>query len=430
MTRDALGTLGDAVGSLDKRAINCRNTEEYIAGAEEVFRSFGGRSYPSDEFFRQVSGVLAAISDIVTDPCLSAESREEICLAANARPLSPRDFNATVRDGALWRRKGGGISPERVHVTNFGHTILNAENAFVARLIAELSSMLGKYCSVCSEAAKSIGDDGALKENSQAFVQAYMRLNHLHAKARRLMNTPFYRQLSAASDRGAELSASNVLCHEPRYRKCYKFYLRRHICADQTAILSMLSAYYSALLAVRLWRLGYIVESKGEPFDAYTAFVRPVRFLRGDFEITLTALPCSGGARVDVYNRKFAPSRFNPSAGIVFFGEETDAERETFVKQFSAVTVAAISGSRYVRLDGGESTVCGLQGEDETADRYIADRTACARAEEGIYSRLCPNCRGTSVTLSDGLYTCPDCGAAYAFSGGEMWMVRQGRVNI
>ena len=64
MTRDALGTLGDAVGSLDKRAINCRNMEEYIAGAEEVFRSFGGRSYPSDEFFRQVSGVLAAISDI------------------------------------------------------------------------------------------------------------------------------------------------------------------------------------------------------------------------------------------------------------------------------------------------------------------------------------------------------------------------------
>ena len=181
---------------------------------------------------------------------------------------------------------------------------------------------------------------------------------------------------------------------------------------------------------MRLWRLGYIVESNGEPFDAYTAFASPDRFLRGDFEITLTALPCSGGARVDVYNRKFAPSRFNPSAGIVFFGEETDAERETFVKQFSAVTVAAISGSRYVRLDGGESTVCGLQGEDETADRYIADRTACAKAEEGIYSRLCPNCRGTSVTLSDGLYTCPDCGAAYAFSGGEMWIVRQGRVNI
>lgn len=429
MTEGQLKALGAAVGALNKIAENCKSVDEYAAWAQGISGRLSGISPISDmRFFCEIGSLLVVMADIISDPYLTPKSEHDVILAATARSLSPRDFSMTVRDSALWRRKGKVMLPERVHVTAFEHEIENAENFFVARVMRTVSSMLGEYAAVYAAAAKSIGRDGTLTENSEAFIQAYFRLNYLIKKLGRLMDTRFYRRLSSSSARSDGVEPTNVLCHEPRYRKCYKFYLRRNISADKSPVCDMLAAYFSSLMAARLKGLGFrlLSEERDRKLTAYNAFSSPVRFISDEFEITLTANCSDGFAKVDVFNRAFGRSAFNPARGIVLFTGETDFEGAAQRNTHGAVTVAAISPCGYARLDEGASFVGGLQDEVQIVGRYLADRMTCAKAQEEIYSHLCPNCKGTSVTEDDGLYVCADCGTRYAFSRGRMWIVRRG----
>ena len=293
MTEGQLKALGAAVGALNKIAANCKSVDEYAAWAQGISGRLSGRSPISDmRFFCEIGSLLVVMADIISDPYLTPKSEHDIILAATARSLSPRDFSMTVRDSALWRRKGKDMLPERVHVTAFEHEIENAENFFVARVMRTLSSMLGEYAAVYAAAAKSIGRDGTFTENSEAFIQAYVRLNYLIKKLGRLMDTRFYRRLSSSSARSDGVEPTNVLCHEPRYRKCYKFYLRRNISADKSPVCDMLAAYFSALMAARLKGLGFrlLSEEGDRKLTAYNAFSSPVRFIS---ELTAIALKSS-----------------------------------------------------------------------------------------------------------------------------------------
>lgn len=428
MTEHQLKALSDAVTSLDKVADCNTDGEEYIVRAAQLIGSLRGISPSSDKRSSyETEEILGVIADIVNDPYLIARCEEEIVLAANARSLSPRDFNSTVKDGALWRRQSGRMLPESVHSSHYIHVLENAENYFITRLIRLIYSELGEYMLLYSAAANGIESDGTLRENSTEFERAYSYISALYKRVRRLMNTDFYSRLSERCFNEEIPLSSNILCLETRYRKCFKFYRRRRICADQSEVRSQLTAYFSAIIASRLCARGFkpTFSPCDKKFTAVTAFSSPVRFVSGDFEVTYIACPDKGYARIEVYNPLFERSAFNPSVGVVFFEDGADIKRIAPRRAEGATTVAVISPWGYLR--DGIFAAEGLQDERQIIDRYLSDRMTCIRAEKTIYSHLCPVCKGHSVTCSDDLYICSDCGAAYALSRGRMWIISKGK---
>lgn len=420
--------ISRALKDLAQIASGCADEGEYAIKVSPRAGKISAMPLSADiAYFGGAGEVLAAIEDIVSDPYVEVRREEEIVLASCARPLSPRDFAQTVADGRLWRRKRGGMSPEYVRSSRTVDDFENAENYFIARLLCDIRSELSEYREIYSSAAKRLDCGDAAVGNSPLFGRAFALLDGVYSRAARLMRSSFFLRLSPRL-REVELpSPTNVLLDEPRYNKCLRFSVRRHICAAQSQISPQIAACFAALLSARLTSLGFRVEGRrsGGEFGITSAFSSPVGFVGENFSVGLKVDYAEGRADLSFFCRDFARSRFNPVKEEVFFcgnpSPENLADGRSMPHRF-----VLVSPRGYAEICGESRRTEWFRDFGELVSRYISERMTLIAADGAVYSRICPSCGGRSVVCTDGLYICADCGTEYALAKGKMWLVRRG----
>ncbi len=428
VTKELFEQISRALKELAQIASTCADEGEYATKVALRAGKICTLPLSADiAFFDGAEEVLAAVSEIVSDPYVEVRREEEIVLASCARPLSPRDFALTVSDGRLWRRKRGGMSPEYVRSSRLVDDFENAENYFVARLVCDIRSQLSEYREIYSSAAKRLDCGGAVGGNSPLFGRAFALLDGVCSRAARLMQSQFFLRLSPRLKEFELPSPTNVLLDEPRYKKCYRYSVRRQICADQSQIYPQIAACFSALFSSRLLSLGFGAEGRrsGGEFGIFSAFSSPVRFEGEKFSVGLKVDYAEGCADIVFFCRAFARSPFNPVTERVFFCENVCSESAAGGRSLPQ-RYALVSPRGYAEICGESRRTEWFRDFGELVSRYIAERTALIAADGAVYSRICPSCGGRSVRCADGLYVCADCGTEYALGKGTMWLVGRG----
>ena len=200
---------------------------------------------------KELSSLLDTYLAISMSPHRKSEREDVIIRSELASELTPDQFRATTLDPSLWRmRKNGRFAPEYVHSSEYLDSLLTYENRAVHFIFAlirnrlsaleeqgvkdegnSLEKLFQSPLSIFPEKGplSSIGKDGKAiakylsqeKEDDEG-----KELTKALSKAKRLSLSSFSKTLDRERKEIAlPLEPTNILVHDPRYNRLYRYYL-------------------------------------------------------------------------------------------------------------------------------------------------------------------------------------------------------------
>lgn len=196
---------------------------------------------------------LQVVYAILEKPVIKAHREEAVSRSERVGRLDASDFRKTMRDPGVWREKAGELVPEYVHHEEYGDTIKRYENSFVILLLgqierdlrdleSELLPAVAPFEAIVERGGLDFGKHSPLTEfegqdlpYSSVFRQVRSDASNVYALARRIRKmlknvtgTEFYRILSKEKPIDPEVIPTNILLHDPRYNKLFRFYEERY----------------------------------------------------------------------------------------------------------------------------------------------------------------------------------------------------------
>lgn len=371
-------------------------------------------------YFDEINKLFGAIITVIRRPFIVNESETVILRAEQSYGLTPEMFRETVKDTKLWKDKRGVITPKEVFYFQNIDELVNYENRFIVYLIDIVSSQLVGYVKFYDFLIGTIGSGGLVQDQSELEV-AYIKLNALYKKIRRIKETDFYKIVNKANTSFTHVEPTNVFKHNRAYGECYRFFVNNVTYSDDEARNKDLSAYFFTRLLCALRSGGYEFVD-GE--KAGGKVVRKMNFESDEFRITVDEAKDYGGLAIEVTHKGEAITAFNL---LVFDGspefEEVEKRLDDYkTSGFTSVDAVTAWDAAYV----DESVVSSASGgvsENELLIRYLSDKTKTVKASRRIYEEHCPVCGSKDIAIGE-TYRCGNCGSEYTFAGEKIWLTK------
>lgn len=205
---------------------------------------------PSRSEISELSSLLDTFMGIAGSPHRKSEPHEIVERSELASSLTPDEFRKTYLDSSFWRqKKDGSFYPEYVYGSEYDDNLLTYENKAVYFIFRLIKARLEELSTSVKEEGNSLEklyqsplaifpEEGPLytAEKRGKSVAAYLLkkkedssgelLLKALSKAKRLLSSQFVRTLMKANHEVIlPLQPTNILIHDPRYNRLYRYYL-------------------------------------------------------------------------------------------------------------------------------------------------------------------------------------------------------------
>lgn len=427
-----------------------------------------GRSAPIpfdyDELLTRLEAIracLQVIYAILEKPVLRSISEETISRSERVGRLSVDSFQRTLRDPGLWRNKRGEIVPEYVHHEQYGDTIIRYENLFVILLLGymerdlrrlenELTPVVPPFEAVTESRGLSFGKRSALDDYldeelpySAVFRQTRSDASGAYALARKIKkmiknvrSTEFYRILSNEKPIDPDVISTNILLHDPRYNKLYRFYEEHYRLEHALEGNEMNTLYYNYVL---FSLFAYFSKKKVLPKKESLSFEKgrfhfsPITYWRGPFEMTLREDPDSLALYLEARLNGYGDSPLSKARYRIDIVKDLDEEEDALLLghlEEAGVEDRFIIAMNDVNHHYDRVLILNYyEGHyEERFERLFLATRMLFKCDSALFMERCPVCGDEESSFDGYQHACASCGARYRSFGrgrlAKLWITR------
>lgn len=227
----------------------------------------------------KINDLLDIFYNIFNHPFVETKTITALKRSELVNNYSEESFKKTIQDASLWKSNGKQYKPELVHTFEYDDTIDNYENRFIIYAFNKLLNAINNMLELDVNTSSSIINYFGTSETSLGKLSIYHRIakepnelsdyiyndhdtqnkllliKNIKEKVNRLKLHTFYRRLKK-SHFSLPLELTNVMIHDRRYNKVYRFFKD---CFLLQNIISSDSTYYN-FIAIKF--VAYLVNNK------------------------------------------------------------------------------------------------------------------------------------------------------------------------
>ena len=420
MRVDEEKALQKAIGAISEYGKAHTQLAAFWNGVDSIdLPSIQSASFDSDvSFFKEASFVLSVIMTIAHKPHLVTRIDETIMRADQAGSLSNESFQSTMRDPALWKRKGGAMSPEYVHHTESNDEIRIYENIFIVMVVKHLEKTIHRYEEFYATSVKSIASERLTLDDDHV-LEVFALIHKLLGKIERIKKTNFYKLINRGSTEIKNLHATNILKSDRLYAYVYRFYLDFSAYKDERELNRDLLSYFYILLLRALRKANFQLapssnRARTSGKTAFFATPKETRFFGNGLFLRLTRLDYRSFElsvmprdKTDVVatHLLFINPHYSFSDYSRYYTKR-DYKKYATVEALSVWALAKID--KTIKLEELPNA-----SDQVLMEHYLKTKTDIRRGSRFVYASYCPSCRSQSLSDRDGIYTCSRCSSKY-----------------
>ncbi len=199
-------------------------------------------------FFKEINLLIDKMMNVIHNPHFQSIDEEVVLRSELSKSLTSEQFNKTVIDASLWKRKRSGVmQPEYVHSSEHIDTINIYENIALIYVYLEMMNYLENYkqeslainnsiqefykqkglvfakYNIIDDLYKNSKEIAKFIQKDEQKVEEFDLFLKVYKKAKRIKQTSFYKVLQNKKIR-LPLMPTNILIHDPNYNAIYRFY--------------------------------------------------------------------------------------------------------------------------------------------------------------------------------------------------------------
>lgn len=419
--------LKKVYGKLKRYCAEHETAAAFFQDIESVkIRSLQDLTFQSDlSFFAEVHSILSIIISIISRPHLSNKGEDVILRADQVQGIHAEMLRKTLQDARLWKQKGQEMIPREVYYYQNTDNLRIYENIFIVKLIDRLENELNKYQIFYLSQIKNIEEETSNIFSNQKVEDAFLQLDQLMKKIRKIKGTYFYKDVSEVKRQEFMLHPTNILLKDSLYNHCYRFYKKLLSYGNETEWKKNLQLYYFFLLVQYLKKNQYRLSLRNKNSAIYVDHQIEFTLIHPQFRMKILSDFQDSRIELTIQHKKI-DKVFGRHLLLVQDADSTVLLPETSLKklQDSFDSISSISLWNIRQLTDEESTAS-FQPQNEMGmiETYCKDRLRCVKGSHFIYRRHCPVCKSGYLKVDDKI-TCLACHSSYAlFEQDSLWFI-------